>query len=178
MKWLESDRIKLRALEPEDLQYLYQWENDTRLWEYGNTMSPFSKYVLHQYLESASSDIFEAKQLRLMVVEKETDAVMGTVDLYDFDPFHGRVGIGILLDDAFKGKGYANESLSLVKAYAFDFLHMNQLYAFIPWNNLPSLRLFKRSGFMEAGCLKKWNRCVDGWQDVFIYQLFAGSLTE
>lgn len=178
MTWLESNRIKLRALEPEDLQYLYQWENDTRLWEYGNTLSPFSKYVLHQYLETASTDIYEAKQLRLMVVEKATDAVMGTVDLYDFDPYHGRVGVGILLDEAFRGNGYASEALSLVKDYAFSFLHVNQLYAFIPWNNLPSLRLFRHSGFVEAGCLKKWNRTVDGWQDVFIYQLFARSSTE
>jgi len=173
MNWLENDRIKLRALEPEDLQFLYQWENDTRLWEYGSTLSPFSKYVLHQYLESASRDIFEARQLRFMIVEKESDTVLGTVDLYDFDPLHGRVGIGILLDEAFQGKGYAVQTLSLVKEYAFGFLHVNQLFAYIPWDNLPSLRLFKRSGYAEAGCLKKWNRTVDGWRDVFIYQLFA-----
>lgn len=173
MKWLESDRIKLRALEPEDLQYLYQWENDTRMWEYGNTLSPFSRYVLHNYIESASRDIYDVKQLRLMVVIKETEAVMGTVDLYDFDPYHGRVGVGILLDDAIQGKGYGMEALSLVKDYAFSFLHLNQLYAFIPWNNLPSLRLFKRSGYVEAGCLKRWNRTVDCWGDVFIYQLFS-----
>jgi len=178
MNWLESDRIKLRALEPEDLQFLYQWENDTRLWEYGSTLSPFSKYELHHYIESASHDIFEAKQLRFMVVEKASNRVMGTVDLYDFDPYHGRVGIGILLDEAFQGKGYAVETLSLVKAYVFAFLHLNQLYAYIPWNNLPSLRLFKRSGYTEAGCLKKWNRIVDGWCDVFIYQLFDGTSTE
>lgn len=178
MKWLESDRIRLRSLEPEDLQYLYRWENDTRLWEYGNTLSPFSRYVLHRYIESATSDIYASKQLRLMVVDKASDAVMGTVDMYDFEPFHGRAGVGILLDEAYQGKGYAREGLSLVKDYAFNFLHLNQLYAHIPWNNLPSLRLFRRIGFVESACLKQWSRTAEGWQDVFVYQLFNDSSCE
>lgn len=178
MNHLENEVLKLRALEPEDLQYLYAWENDTRLWEYGSTLVPYSKYVLHQYLESAALDIYEAKQLRLILVLKETDAVIGTVDLYDFDPFHNRAGIGILIDESHQRRGYAVQTLSLVRDYTFGFLGLSQLYAYIPADNTPSLRLFNRAGYREAGCLKKWNKTANGRRDVFIYQLFPDTSTE
>ena len=43
---LETDSVRLRALEPEDIDVLYKWENDTRIWKMSNTVAPFSKYVL------------------------------------------------------------------------------------------------------------------------------------
>jgi Acetyltransferases, including N-acetylases of ribosomal proteins len=173
MKLLENEIIRLRALEPEDLEFLYKWENDTSLWEYGNTLSPFSKYVLHQYLENATLDIYEAKQIRMIVEDKSSGLPAGTIDLYDFEPFHNRAGIGILIDEAYQGKSYATQALDLLKEYAFQFLKMDQIYAFIPASNVPSLRLFRKCGFQESGLLKKWNKISEGKADVFVYQCFG-----
>ena len=39
MALLENERVCLRALEPEDLELLYRWENDSELWEVGNTLA-------------------------------------------------------------------------------------------------------------------------------------------
>jgi len=173
MKLLENDQIKLRALEPEDLEFLYKWENDTRLWEYGNTLSPFSRYVLHQYLENAHFDLYEAKQIRLIIEEKASGLPIGTLDLYDFEPFHSRAGIGILIDESFQRKSYAFMSMKLMIGYAFDYLKISQLYAFIPADNLPSLHLFRKLNFSESGHLKQWNKTPNGNMDVYIYQLLA-----
>jgi diamine N-acetyltransferase len=169
---LSNDRISLRAMEPEDLDCLYRWENDDRLWAFGSTLAPFSRYVLRQYIENASQDLFEAKQLRLMIVEASSDIPIGTIDLYDFDPFHLRAGIGILIDADHQKKGFAGEALSVLKGYAFKFLKMNQLYAFIPAMNIASQHLFRRSGFIEAGLLRKWNKASEGMEDVYVYQCF------
>ncbi|MEA4839972.1 MAG: GNAT family N-acetyltransferase [Bacteroidales bacterium] len=170
MKLLENENIRLRSLEPEDLEFLYKWENDTTLWQYGNTLTPFSKYILRQYLEKSSLDIFDAKQLRLIIEDKVSKIPAGTIDLYDFDPYHNRAGIGILVDDAFQRKSFATQALQLMKDYAFKFLKINQLYAFIPALNVPSLHLFRKCGYTEAGLLKKWNKCDHGGGDVYIYQ--------
>lgn len=172
MKLLENETIRLRALEPEDLEFLYIWENDTNLWEYGNTLTPFSKYVLRQYLESAAMDIFEAKQVRLIIEDKKTSLAAGTIDLYDFEPYHNRAGIGILIDESFQRRSYATQALTLIKEYAFNFLKINQLYAFIPIMNVPSIHLFRKCGFVESGLLKKWSISSEGWSDVFVYQCF------
>jgi len=170
MKLLENETIRLRALEPEDLEFLYKWENDTSLWEYGNTLTPFSKFVLHQYLENASLDIFEVKQLRLIIEDKVSGKPVGTIDLYDFEPYHNRAGIGILIDESYQRKSYAAQALEILKDYVFKFLKMDQIYAFIPMMNVPSIHLFRKCGFTESGLLRKWNKMSDGAQDVFVYQ--------
>jgi len=172
MKLLENENIRLRALEPEDLEFLYKWENDTTLWEYGNTLTPFSKFVLRQYLENATLDIFEARQIRLIIEDKATNKPVGTIDLYDFEPYHNRAGIGILIDESFQQRSYATQAMELMKDYAFDFLKLDQLYAFIPMMNVPSIHLFRKCGFDESGLLKNWNKTADGCTDVFVYQCF------
>lgn len=171
-KLLENSRICLRALEPEDLDCLYRWENDDSLWAFGSTLTPFSKFVLRQYIENSGQDLYEAKQLRLMIEDKASHTSVGTIDLYDFDPFHLRAGIGILIDSAYQKQGFAREALELLKNYAFRFFKLNQVYAFIPSMNIASQHLFRTSGFSEAGLLRKWNKASEGMEDVAVYQCF------
>jgi len=104
-KLLENKELLLRAPEPEDLELLYKWENDTRLWEYGNTTAPYSRFSLRQYLAESKQDIYADKQMRLMVLLRQSQTVIGMADLYDFDPFHRRAGVGILIDDDQRKKG-------------------------------------------------------------------------
>ena len=100
MDILTGKTISLRALEPEDLELLYRWENDPSVWLLSGTLAPFSRYVLKQYLENAGKDIYELKQLRLIIQSNETDRALGAVDLFEFDPYHRRAGTGILIPAA------------------------------------------------------------------------------
>lgn len=170
--YLESIRLKLRAVEPEDLDILYKWENDTSLWRHGNTLTPYSKFTLRQYInDTRELDIYQSKQLRLMIEEKESGHTAGTIDLYDFDVRNLRAGIGILIGEEYREKGYASETLKMVKDYAFNFFHLQQLYAYISTDNKPSISLFEKVGFTASGRLKNWLCLEAGYQDVFIYQI-------
>ena len=171
MALLENDKIILRALEPEDLDVLYKWENDSNLWNCGSTLAPYSKFVLRDYLANSRQDIFQSRQLRLMIVEKESGYSIGTIDLYDFDPLNLRAGIGILLDADYREKGYGLLALHLIKEYAFRFLLLNQLFAHVPKNNVPSYKLFKKGGYRESGLLYSWIKTVSGFEDVYFMQL-------
>ncbi|MBP8759512.1 MAG: GNAT family N-acetyltransferase [Parabacteroides sp.] len=170
MKLLENERIVLRALEPEDLEVLFRWENDASLWELGSTLSPFSRYVLKEYIATSHQDIYTNGQLRLMIVCKETGEPVGTIDLFDLDPHHRRCGVGILIDPDSRRKGFAGEALLLVLAYAFSFLKLKQVYAHVPVNNHPSVALFTRSGFKITGRLSQWISTPTGYSDVFVMQ--------
>ncbi len=97
MKTLENTTISLRAPELEDLDLLFIWENEPSIWQVSGTLTPFSRYILKQYLEHAGKDIYEVKQLRLMIQLKSNHRPVGAVDLFDFDPHHHRAGIGILI---------------------------------------------------------------------------------
>jgi diamine N-acetyltransferase len=169
---LTGQKIRLRAVEPEDLEWLFRWENSTEIWQVSNTLVPFSRYVLHEYLKTAQLDIFENKQLRLMIDSIDDNQTIGTVDLFDFDPQNQRAGIGILIADSTnRGKGFAADSLSVIVRYAFDTLLLHQLYCNIGESNSKSLKLFEEAGFVRAGIKKSWVRTKTGWEDEFFLQL-------
>jgi diamine N-acetyltransferase len=169
-KILENDKLRLRAPEPEDLDYLYKWENDTSLWEFGATVTPYSRFALKQYLIDSKQDLYTDKQLRLMIVIKESNEVVGTVDLYDFDPFHKRAGVGILIDNKFREKGYGLQTLQILEDYAFNFLKLKQLYAVIPESNRGSVKLFRKAGYSDAGKLLEWLSTGNRYEDALIMQ--------
>ncbi|MDR2811094.1 MAG: GNAT family N-acetyltransferase [Tannerellaceae bacterium] len=172
MNFLQNNHIRLRTPEPEDLDLLYTWENDTSLWAWGNTLSPYSRYTLKEYIANSHRNIYEARQLRL-VIEQRTSPI-GTIDLYDFDPHNRRSAVGILIDASCRRKGIATEALTLVADYSFSFLKLHQLYAYIPVNNEPSKALFGRCGFGIAGILRDWITTDQGFLDV----LFAQRINE
>ncbi|MEM7270106.1 MAG: FAD-binding dehydrogenase [Pseudomonadota bacterium] len=112
MKTLHGESIYLRALEPTDLDFLYQLENDESVWEVSNTITPYSKFVLKQYLDNAHRDIYEVKQLRLVICEVGADLPVGFIDLFDFEPKHRRVGIGVIIfSEDHRQRGYAAEGV-------------------------------------------------------------------
>ncbi len=152
---LQGEHIRLRALEPTDLDFLYELENNTDLWEISGTTTPYSKHVLKLYLDNAHRDIYDVKQLRLCIVKE--NKVVGLIDLFDFDPQNKRVGVGIVvLDDKERNKGIGTEAVSLLTDYVFQVLGLRQLYANVLEENAASLYLFKKLGFVEVGIKKDW----------------------
>lgn len=169
-KLLENKMIRLRATEPEDLELLYRWENDTEMWKNGIAVAPFSRFSIRQYLIDTKQDLYTDRQLRLMIALQESGETIGTIDLYDFDPFHRRAGVGILIDKQFRERGYGLQTLELLEAYAFGFLHLYQLYAFIPATNIVSIQLFTSARYISAGLLKEWLSLGDRFEDVQVMQ--------
>lgn len=176
MNLLSGKNTRLRAIEPSDLDIIYEWENDPANWLVSNTITPFSRHVLSRYIEQAHKDIHEARQLRLMIDLIDNSGValksIGTVDLFDFDPVHERAGVGILIaDQENRMRGFAFESLSILIRYAFETLHLHQLYCNISNDNQASLKLFKKLGFLDVGIKRDWLRDGNGWLDVHLFQL-------
>lgn len=169
---LENDLITLRALEPEDLDRLYAWENNPQLWAVGNTRNPYSRFVLKQYIINSEKDIYESHQLRLMMVSKKTGETVGTVDLFDFDIHNSRVALGLYVDAAFQGNGYATSALHLVEEYVFTFLQLNQLYCHISENNTASRLMFEKEKYQTNGILKNWIKTPDGFENIIVFQRF------
>lgn len=170
--FIKGEHIYLRALEPYDVDVLYKWENNRQIWHVSNTQTPFSRYVLEQFLVNAHEDIYTNKQLRLIISPNENENAVGAIDLFDFDPYHLRAGVGILIADEYRNKGYAYDALELLKDYAFKTLLLKQLYANITVAAPASLQLFEKSGFEKVGLKKSWNRITsDGFEDEWLLQL-------
>lgn len=169
---MKYDKIKLRAPEPEDLAILYKWENDPSIWQVSNTLSPFSKYTLRKYIENSHKSIFETGQLRFMIEINENSKTIGTIDLFDFDPFNLRAGVGILIADTDeRRKGYAAMAIRCLLDYCFSNLKLHQLYCNITEDNKASIELFRKMGFIEIGRKKEWIRENKGFSDEIMFQM-------
>ena len=167
---LSYGKITLRPLEPEDIDLLYEWENNLEIWEASNTKTPFSKYILAQYIKESAKDIYETKQLRLVIQNKTGEAV-GAVDLFDFDPYHMRAGIGILIHKTEnRNQGYASDALIAIFGYATEVLGLKQLFANISVKNVASIHLFEKEGFVKSGIKKNWIKTLQGWDDELFFQ--------
>jgi diamine N-acetyltransferase len=171
MVTLKGKNIYLRALEPEDLDFVYIVENDEQIWEMSSTQTPYSRFLIKEYLENTHKDIYEVKQLRLVICSND-HATLGLIDLFDFNPMHNRAGVSVLIaEKENRGKGYGAEALELIVNYGFTHLHLHQLYANISEDNEVSIKLFENRGFNKVGVKKEWNRVKDIYKDEFLYQL-------
>ncbi len=170
-KIISNDIVTLRSLEATDLDVLYRWENDTRLWTVSNIMAPSPKSYLWQYLQNYDSDFYNTRQLRLMITLTATGEAIGTIDLTNFDPFNNRAEMGILIDHAHQGKGYGSEALKLIKGYVRDYLGLFQLYTLVPVDNTACAALLKKHGFVTTGHLVQWINHGTERHDVEVMQL-------
>lgn len=173
---MHDENIQIRALEPEDLEHLYKWENNMDLWDVSDTLTPFSHFVLKKYIENTDLDIYTTKQLRLMITHAETQEPLGLIDLYDFDPYNLRAGLGIMIHNTeHRKKGYATSAIKLMLDYCFETLGLNQVYSSVPSCNTASLQLFDAVGFTRTGYRKEWLKRGNEWEDVIYFQQLASS---
>ncbi|XCF05532.1 GNAT family N-acetyltransferase [Tamlana crocina] len=172
---LKGENIFLRALEPEDLEFVHEVENDEAVWEISNTQTPYSKFLIKQYLENAHKDIYEVKQLRLVISNYNKETI-GLIDLFDFDFKNKRAGVGILVKSVNdRAKGYGKEALKMVVNYSFVHLGLHQLYCNISEENKASQKLFVSQGFKEVGLKKDWNVVNGSFKNEYLFQLIKNN---
>lgn len=163
--------INLRAIEPEDLDTLYGIENDESLWNVGATSVPYSRYTLYDYIANSKNDIYTDRQVRLMI-EDGNRSVAGIVDIINFDPRNMRAEVGIVIKRDYRNKGFAGATLRKIKDYSLTILHLHQLYAYIDKNNIRSIRLFEKCGFIKSSELKDWLFDGKEYHNALLMQLF------
>jgi diamine N-acetyltransferase len=163
--------IRLRALEPEDLDLLYTIENDRALWAVGCATTPYSRYLLHDYLANATGDIYVDKQVRMVIEDQEHQAI-GLVDLFNFSPQHLRAEVGIVIQQPFRNNGYANMALQALCDYSRNILHLHQLYAIVADDNEAALQMFRQSSFTISSELKEWIYNGEKYQNAYLLQTF------
>jgi diamine N-acetyltransferase len=165
--------VTLRALEPEDLDFLFALENDPDLWAVSDVLpAPISRHALREYLRHAAASLAEVGQMRLIITSEENIPV-GTLDLFDYSALHQRAGVGITILAAERRRGFALSALQQLLPYAQQALRLHQLYCTIAQDNAPSINLFEKVGFRRVGVRHDWlrNNTPIGWVDVVEMQI-------
>ena len=157
-------RIILRKIEPTDLPFLYQWENDASAWVDGANHNPLSQSDLRDYIESTTGDIYKDGQLRLII--EADDSTVGCIDLFDFDIRNRRAAIGMYIAKEFRGHGIGKQAVEALEAYAFEHLDLRLIYAVIATTNIPCTKLYENLGYEPSSALRGWTLESDAiiWQ--------------
>ena len=168
---MEIRKVYLRAMEPEDLDFLYEIENNERIWDISATNVPYSHYVLRNYIANAKNDFFADNQVRL-IIENNAKQNIGILDLVNYDPQHQRAELGIVLLEEYQGKGYAYAAILRLIDYAQKNFQLHQIYAYVDVNNTKSYKCLKSVGFQENACLKDWFFKANKYNDAYVMQFF------
>ena len=168
---MKNDTIELRPLEPTDLDTLYNWENDSALWVVSDTVAPYSRAALWQYLENYTGDIFAQRQLRLMITLADDGTPVGTIDFLNFDPLNNRAELGLFIAAEHRGQGLGRQALELLTAYAREHLGLRQLYVFIALDNTVCLKMFEDYGYRRVGVIQSWVKRGNTYRDVALLQM-------
>lgn len=167
---IEGNLCVLRALEPEDLDAMYGWENDTDSWRVSGTLAPFSRHVLSRLIDEQQFDIYATRQMRLVIESRETGERIGAVDLFEFDPQNLRAGVGIIITPPYRKQGFALDALKALERYVHDILRLHQLWCSVGADNEASFKLFRKAGYVECGCRKEWLLTTSGAVDEILMQ--------
>ncbi len=165
--------VFLRALEPEDLDFLFALENDPELWAVSDVLpAPISRQALRDYLQHAAASLAEVGQMRLIISSQAGEAV-GTLDLFEYSALHQRAGVGITIRHQERRRGYAQAALAQLLPYARQALRLHQLYCTVAVNNQASISLFEKAGFRHVGVRHEWLRDTtsSGWINAVEMQL-------
>ena len=153
--------VKLRKIEPSDLPFLYQWENDASAWADGSNHNPLSQQDLRDYIASTTGDIYKDGQLRLIIEEANSQqptakVTIGCIDLFDFDPRNRKAALGMYIAPEYRGEGVGRRALKQVETYAFGHLNLRLIYAIIAANNAPCTALYRTAGYTPSSPLQGW----------------------
>ena len=167
---IEGTVCRLRALEIEDIEAMYGWENDTEVWRVSESVAPFSRNVLRRLIDEQQFDIYATRQMRLVIECATSGEAVGAVDLFEFDPHHRRAGVGIIVAPPYRRRGYALDALLTLERYAKEVLMLHQLWCSAGADNKASLSLFAKAGYAECGRRREWILSTDGATDEVLMQ--------
>lgn len=162
--------VRLRALEPEDLDLFYAIENDPSVWDFTQSAQPYSRFAARRYLESMPQDFFQSGELRL-VIERADGWAVGFADLVGYAPVDGRAEVCMALHHDHRQKGLGTAALAALEDFCRDRLRLRLLYAYVSVHgNEVCNSLFRRLGYERVAILPQWHARGVGYEDIGVYQ--------
>lgn len=149
---LIGHRIKLRAVELDDVEKLAKWRSNPDVYEYFYEYEPLSTIQQKKWLEKE----LENKENKFFIVSTLDGEAVGTVGFVDIDWRNRKAEWGRILiaEQKYRKDGYGSEVLILILEYAFEHLNLNKLYCEALVSNQKAIALYKKFGFKEDGRLR------------------------
>ena len=166
-------RVRLRAIEPEDWETFYAWNQDTEAARGMYLMQfPQSKTAVREWAANMATRPPEHDRF-FFVIENLDGEIAGSISTHECDPRHGTFGYGLGVRREYYRKGYASEAILLLLRHFFHERRYQKVTAHVFSFNEPSLRLHERLGFQQEGRLRRMFLVDGAWVDDVIFGMTA-----
>jgi RimJ/RimL family protein N-acetyltransferase len=171
MNFWEGKRIRLRAVEPSDVEFFLRWNLDSeRARNLDFIWPPQSEIALRAWVEEQARRKLEGDAFRWMIVN-ENGQTIGSIDTHHCSPHDGTFSYALDIDPQERGKGYAVEAILLVLKYYFEELRYQKVTVPVHADNPSSIRLHEKLGFQVEGRFRRAFFTRGQYVDVIWYGL-------
>ncbi len=168
---LETERLIIRPIKLDDKSEIFEYRCDKETNKYQGWI-PEKMEDVETFIGNTAKKINEPDSwFQLVVIERQSQKIIGDVGIHFFDHKIKQVEIGCTLNKDFHNKGYATESLKRVIDYLFNDFHMHRIFTSIHPLNINSIRLVERIGFRKEAHYVESLFSNGKWVDDLIYAM-------
>ncbi len=169
MSIIYGERVRLRALEREDVKRFYEWVNDPEVTDGLSLYLPLSNADEESWFERASSRDQHEKPLAIEARDGDGWKLIGNCAVFGIDWTCRSGELGIMVGDkAYWNRGYGTEVMSLLLRHCFGTLNFNRAFLRVHARNGRARRSYQKAGFVEEGCLRQAAYKHGNYDDVVI----------
>jgi len=163
--------IYLREISADDLQIINQWRNDKGLIDLLG--SPF-RYINHetdkQWFESYLAN--RNTNVRCAIVEKESNTIIGLVNLTNIDWSCRGAEFSIMIGNSnYYSKGLGKMATIEMLKHGFNNLNLHRIYLTVLTYNDIALKLYKSIGFVQEGIIRDAVFKQGKYQDAYMMSI-------
>ena len=170
---LQTERLRLRGLTPDDLEFVFQHFADPDIGRYLHdeeliTTRQEAQAIIDFYIEPGSMPYN-----RWLIIDKSDNLPIGTCGYHNWHKKHFRAEIGYDLGKAFWKQGFMREALVVVLEFGFEQMELNRIEALVHPGNHASIRLLQRLNFREEGHMRDYYSRGGRFYDSLIFSLLS-----
>lgn len=149
---IQGNKIRLRALERDDLPHFVRWINDPEVRRFMNMRYPLSMTEEEKWWEGH----LERENDFIFAIEAQDGVYIGNIGLHSIQRENRKAMLGIIIGDrAYWGQGYGTDAIRALLGWAFDYLNLNRVYLTVYAYNRRAIRCYEKCGFRYEGAMRQ-----------------------
>jgi [ribosomal protein S5]-alanine N-acetyltransferase len=168
---LETERLRLREITPDDVEGIFQIRGDYEVTRY-NTGAAYSHIEQAGALIANLRSAFEDKRtIRWGITLKGDDTVIGMCGYNYWVRIDYRGSIGYDLARAYWGRGIMPEAIHAIVDFGFTRMGLNRIEADATVDNQSSIRVLEKVGFGREGIQREQYFEEGTFYDLMLFSL-------